>query len=73
MNGVTTPKWRLWFLKRLDATLMAFDLVLCAAFLSLAYVDGSLYFKGVGVGLLIAGVTSAVAVLYRSKKAPSPE
>ena len=64
MDGDNTPRWRLWVLKRLDTVLIVFDLVLSGIFLSLSYLAGSLYFKGVGVGLLIAGVTSAIAVLY---------
>ncbi|HTP54554.1 MAG TPA: hypothetical protein VML94_06315 [Thermoplasmata archaeon] len=53
----------------MDTVLVLFALVLSAIFLSLSYLTGSLYLKGVGVGLLIAGVTSAIAYLYRSKMA----
>jgi len=51
----------------LDVILTLFDLVLSAVFLSIGYFTGNPYFRGVGVGLLIAGVTSAVAVLYRRR------
>jgi len=62
--------WReKYVLGRLDTVLVLFALVLSAIFLSLSYLTGSLYLKGVGVGLLIAGVTSAIAYLYRSKMA----
>lgn len=67
MQGST---WReKYVLGRLDTVLVLFALVLSAIFLSLSYLTGSLYLKGVGVGLLIAGVTSAIAYLYRSKMA----
>jgi VIT1/CCC1 family predicted Fe2+/Mn2+ transporter len=59
------PEWRRRVLRRLDVTLTLFDLVLSAVFLSIGYLSGNPYFRGVGVGLLIAGVTGAVAVLYR--------
>jgi hypothetical protein len=59
------PTWRIWVLRRLDAALIAFELVLTVVFLSASYLTGSLYLKGVGIGLLIAGVTSAIAHLYK--------
>jgi len=52
-------------LRRLDVTLIVFELVLSVIFLEVSLVTGSLYFKGVGIGLVIAWVTSALAVLYR--------
>lgn len=60
-------EWRKRVLGRLDATLIIFDLVLSVIFLSLSYLLGSLYFRGVGIGLVIAGVTGAVAYLYKMK------
>ena len=54
-------------MKRLDATLILFELVLSAIFLLVAYLTGSPYLRGVGVGLVIAWVTSAVAYLYRKR------
>lgn len=59
------PEWRRRVLRQLDVTLTVFDLVLSAIFLGLSLGTGSLYFRGVGIGLMIAAVTSAVAVLYR--------
>jgi NhaP-type Na+/H+ and K+/H+ antiporter len=55
-------------------TLTLFELVLSVAFLSVSYIWGSYYFKGVGVGLLISWVTSALAYLIvrRAKAASSP-
>lgn len=60
--------WRLWILGRLDTTLILFELVLSVIFISLSYLTGNIYFKGVGVGLIISWVTSALAYLYRKKK-----
>ncbi|HLM90687.1 MAG TPA: hypothetical protein VK424_01340 [Thermoplasmata archaeon] len=59
------PEWRRRVLRRLDVTLIVFELVLSVIFLEVSLVTGSLYFKGVGIGLVIAWVTSALAVLYR--------
>jgi hypothetical protein len=61
------PEWRLKVLGQLDSTLIVFELVLSVLFLVLSYVTGSIYLKGVGVGLIIAWVTSAVALLYKRK------
>lgn len=41
--------------------LVVFELVLSAMLLSVSYLTGNLYFKGVGIGLLISWVTSALA------------
>ena len=59
------PEWRRRVLRRLDVALIVFELVLSVIFLAVSLVTGNLYFKGVGIGLVIAWVTSAVAVLYR--------
>ncbi len=50
---------------QLDLALIIFELVLSAVFLALSLVKGSRYFRGVGIGLVIAWVTSAVAVVYK--------
>ena len=55
-------------LGQLDTTLILFELVLSVIFLLVSYLTGNIYFKGVGVGLIIAWVTSALAYLYRKKK-----
>ncbi len=57
-------------LKRLDVTLIIFELVLSVIFISLSYLTGNIYFKGVGVGLIISWVTSAIAYLYKKKAKP---
>ena len=73
MEAPSIPSWRLRALKRLVEVLTIFDLVLSLTFFSISFFEGSIYFRGVGVGLLIAGVTAAVAVLYRRSKGLSSE
>jgi hypothetical protein len=51
-----------------DTTLILFELILSVIFISVSYLTGSAYFKGVGIGLMIAWVTSALAYLYKKKK-----
>ena len=60
-------EWRKKVLGRLDTTLILFELVLSVIFLLVAYLTGNIYFRGVGVGLIIAWVTSAIAHLYKKK------
>ena len=47
-------------------TLILFELVLSVIFILVAHLTSNIYFKGVGVGLIIAWVTSALAYLYRT-------
>jgi hypothetical protein len=54
-------------LEKLDMTLIAFELVLSVIFMSIAYLTGNPYIHGVGIGLIIAWVTSAIAYLYKKK------
>jgi hypothetical protein len=54
-------------LARLDLTLIVFELVLSAVFISLGYLTGNIYLGGIGVGLVIAWVTSAVALLVKRR------
>ena len=61
-------EWRKSILERLDATLILFELVLSALFILAGHLISSPYLKGIGVGLIIAWVTSALAYLYRKKK-----
>ncbi|HVB20025.1 MAG TPA: hypothetical protein VNF51_01935 [Candidatus Paceibacterota bacterium] len=42
--------------------LVLLELVLCAVFFVIGYSAGNAYFRGVGVGLLIAWVTGALAL-----------
>lgn len=43
------------------------ELVLSVIFLSTSYITGNMYFRGVGIGLVIAWVTSAIAYLIKKK------
>jgi hypothetical protein len=63
-------KWRKKVLGRLDTTLILFELVLSMIFIPLGYITGNIYLRGVGVGLVIAWVTSAIAYLYKKKAKP---
>ena len=60
--------WRKPFLARLDLTLILFQLILSVIFISVGYLTGNIYFRGVGVGLIIAWVTSAIAYLYKKRQ-----
>ena len=64
------PKWRLKVLERLGSALIVFELVLSVMFISLSYLTGNIYFKGVGVGLTISWVTSAIAYSYKKNEKP---
>ena len=50
-----------------DTTLILFELILSVIFVTMGYITGNIYFRGVGVGLIIAWVTSAIAYLYKKK------
>jgi hypothetical protein len=63
--------WRRPILARLDVTLVVFDLLLSAIFIALGYLTDDPYIRGVGVGLLIGGVTGGIAILYRTRVAKS--
>jgi len=61
-------EWRKNILENhFDTTLILFELVLSAAFILVGYITGNVYFRGVGVGLVIAWVTSAIAYLYKKR------
>lgn len=53
---------------RLDVTLILFELVLSAIFILVGYLTNNAYFRGVGVGLVIAWVTGALAYFIVGKK-----
>ena len=59
--------WRKPILERLDITLILFELILSVIFISIGYVTRDVYIRGVGVGLIIAWVTSAIAYLYKKR------
>jgi Na+-driven multidrug efflux pump len=56
-----------------DASLLAtvlilFELILSLVFISLGYIIGNIYFRGVGVGLTISWVTSALVYYIQYRK-----
>jgi len=55
-------------LGRLDTTLILFELVLSVIFSLVGHLTNSMYLRGIGIGLVIAWVTSALAYLYRKKR-----
>lgn len=59
------PEWRRRALRHLDLLLVLLELVLSAVFFAVSVANSSPYFRGVGVGLVIAGVTTGVAAVYR--------
>ena len=52
---------------KLLQTLVVFELILSVVFLLVGYLTGNIYFRGVGIGLIIAWITSAIAY-WRVKK-----
>ena len=60
--------WRKNILEHhLIEALIILELVVSTIFLSISYPTGNIYFKGVGVGLVIAWVTGAIAYLFKRK------
>jgi len=51
-------------------TLILFEFIVSVIMISVGYLTGNAYFRGVGIGLLIAWVTSGIAylVVRRSKQ-----
>lgn len=65
-KSILLPDWRRSILERhLLTALIVLELVLSAIFLLIGYLTGKIYFRGVGVGLIIAWVTSGVAYLFK--------
>ena len=56
-------KWPSTFIK-----LVALELFLSVIFIAIGYLSGNEYFRGVGIGLLIAWVTGAVAYFVVSRR-----
>jgi hypothetical protein len=63
-GDVMDNKWRSTHIR-----LVVLELVLSVIFLSLSYILGNLYFRGVGIGLLIAWVTGALAYFIVKRRA----
>lgn len=62
----TLPEWRKRLLgEQLLIALILLELFLSIIFILIGYLKSNIYFRGVGVGLIIAWVTSAVAYLFR--------
>ncbi|MFP3143402.1 MAG: hypothetical protein RXQ93_00020 [Caldisphaera sp.] len=59
-------EWRQRLLQNhLLIVLIGFELILSLIFLIVSYITRNIYFRGVVVGLLIAGVTSLIAYLFQ--------
>ena len=54
--------------ERVDVTLILFELVLSVIFILVGHLIGSIYLRGIGVGLIISWVTSAIAYFITRKK-----
>ena len=54
--------------EQLDVTLILFELVLSVIFILVGHLMGSIYLRGIGVGLIISWVTSAIAYFVTRKK-----
>ncbi len=67
MESIILPEWRKRLLEHLSTVLILFELVLSAIFILLGYAKGSMYLRGIGVGLVIAWVTSAIAYIFKRK------
>jgi hypothetical protein len=63
-TGEGMDKWLSMHLK-----LVGLELVLSVILISLGYISGNEYFRGVGIGLLIAWVTGAVAYFVVKRRA----
>ena len=61
------PGWRVKLLRRLDIVLVIFEFVLSVVFLLISYFVKSQYLRGVGVGLMIAWVTGAIAYAIKAR------
>ncbi len=58
--------WRKNILEQhLVEALIVFELVVSVIFLIISYITGNLYFRGVGIGLVIAWITSVIAYLLK--------
>ena len=67
-KSIILPEWRRSLLENhLLTVLIAFELTLSVIFLILSYLTGRIYFRGVGVGLVIAWVTSSIALIFQRK------
>ncbi|MEM0142790.1 MAG: hypothetical protein QXL94_02365 [Candidatus Parvarchaeum sp.] len=66
-NSFLFPAWRIKLLKKSDILLILLEFILSTIFLALSYAIYNIYLKGVGVGLLIAWVTSVIVYLFKKE------
>jgi len=52
-------------------TLVVFEFVLSIIFFIISYLNSSMYFRGVAVGLLISWVTGGVVILFKRQVSDS--
>lgn len=64
MTNVEGDKWRLTHVK-----LVALELVLSVVFFTLGHIIDNAYVRGVGIGLVIAWVTGAIAYFVVKRRA----
>ena len=65
-KGILLSDWRRRILEEhLLPALIALELVLSIVFSLVGYITGNIYFRGVGIGLVIAWATSGIAYLFR--------
>jgi uncharacterized membrane protein len=65
-KSIILSEWRQRLLQNhLLIVLIGFELILSLIFLIVSYITRNIYFRGVVVGLLIAGVTSLIAYLFQ--------
>jgi uncharacterized membrane protein len=65
-KSIILSEWRQRLLQNhLLIVLIGFELILSLIFFIVSYITRNIYFRGVVVGLLIAGVTSLIAYLFQ--------
>ena len=65
-NSLIMPQWRRRLLEEyLLPALILLQLVLSVVFILIGYLKGDIYFRGVGVGLIIGWVTASIAYLFK--------
>ncbi|MFZ0006324.1 MAG: hypothetical protein WBQ58_09290 [Methanoregula sp.] len=75
--GITTTGGIIMDVKKINREqlvpiLVVFELVLSVIFIFVGYLTGNIYFRGVGIGLLIAWVTGAIAYYVVGKRTAKP-
>ncbi len=65
-------EWRRRALRHLLELIVLLELILSVAFLAVSVLRDNTYLRGVGVGLIIAWVTTGVALLYKRMAGTEP-